>query len=248
MLIDPAMLFIHNLERMQRQYQFMSADFPILRMPFNRSFNINPEYNYQSNFYPRLNFNMRYNFQPNMSFNYNYPILNNFQPNTIFSYKPNYPVLDNMQNNIFKTDFTATNKPVLRDYAKEFEERTGSITVEGLAQKYGQANADKIKNLSSEMQVKTRLLLDYAKSKGLNITITSGYRTQAQQADLIRRKPNLAAKNSLHCQGKAIDISISSGKDSDYKLLADYAKSIGMRWGGDFKKVKERWHFDLGWA
>lgn len=112
---------------------------------------------------------------------------------------------------------------------------------------YGK-NGDKISKLTPEMQEKTMQLLDYAKSQGMTVTINSGYRTQEEQRELQRTRGKYAAKNSLHCQGKAIDISIAGGKDSDYKKLGDYAKSIGMRWGGDFSTVKERWHFDLGWS
>ena len=113
--------------------------------------------------------------------------------------------------------------------------------------KYGK-DGDKISKLAPEMQEKTMMLLDYAKSQGMNVSITSGYRTEAEQQELLRKRPKYAAKNSLHCKGRAIDIHIASGKDSDYKKLADYGKSIGMRWGGDFSKVKERWHFDISRA
>ncbi len=112
---------------------------------------------------------------------------------------------------------------------------------------YG-ANGDKISKLAPKMQEKTMMLLDYAKSQGMKVSITSGFRTRAQQEHLLRTRPQYAAKNSLHCQGRAIDINIASGKDADYKKLANYAKSIGMRWGGDFRKVSERWHFDIGRA
>ena len=110
------------------------------------------------------------------------------------------------------------------------------------------SNGDKISQLNPVMQQKTMQLLEFAKARGLKVTITSGYRTKAEQAKLYATNPN-AAKNSLHCSGKAIDIKIANGTDADYKLLGDYAKSIGMRWGGDFKNPgKERWHFDLGWS
>lgn len=112
--------------------------------------------------------------------------------------------------------------------------------------RYGESG-DKISKLSQTMQEKTMKLLDYAKSQGMEVSITSGYRTESEQAELRRKKPNLAAKKSLHCQGKAIDIKIKNGTDADYKKLGDYAKSLGMRWGGDFKNpCAERWHFDLG--
>ena len=110
------------------------------------------------------------------------------------------------------------------------------------------SNAQKISQLDPEMQEKTMQLLDYAKSKGLTVQITSGYRTQEEQQELLRTRPQFAAKRSAHCEGKAIDINIVGGTDADYKMLGDYAKSIGMRWGGDFSKVKERWHFDYNWA
>lgn len=110
---------------------------------------------------------------------------------------------------------------------------------------YGK-NGTKISQLDPKMQEKTMQLLDYAKSEGLNVSITSGYRTKEEQAELLRTRPQFAAKKSHHCTGKAIDISIIGGSDADYKKLGDYAKSIGMRWGGDFSKVKERWHFDIG--
>lgn len=112
---------------------------------------------------------------------------------------------------------------------------------------YG-TNAQKISQLTPEMQEKTMQLLDFAKANGLKVQITSGYRTQEEQQELLRTRPQFAAKRSAHCEGKAIDIHIVGGTDADYKLLGDFAKSIGMRWGGDFSSVKERWHFDYQWA
>lgn len=117
--------------------------------------------------------------------------------------------------------------------------------------KYDSTNSEKIQELNPKMQEKTMQLLDFAKSKfeGSNksVLITSGYRTKEEQQYLLDTKPHLAAKNSAHCEGKAIDISITGGTDEDYEALGNYAKSIGMRWGGDFSKEKERWHFDYDW-
>lgn len=107
-----------------------------------------------------------------------------------------------------------------------------------------QSNADKLKTLDPAMQEKTMQLLDYAKEQGMNVQIASAYRTPEEQRELQRTRGKYAAKNSAHCEGKAIDIKIIGGSDDDYKKLGDYAKSINMRWGGDFR-LKERWHFDI---
>ena len=112
--------------------------------------------------------------------------------------------------------------------------------------KYG-SSGTKISQLNPKMQEKTMQLLDYAKSIGLEVEIVSGYRTQDEQKHLQKTRPQYAAKDSLHCQGKAIDIKIKNGTHKDYKRLGDFAKSIGMRWGGDFTHPRaEDWHFDLG--
>lgn len=134
-----------------------------------------------------------------------------------------------------------------KDYSKERENQVKENFRPYDYNKYGK-NANKISELSPEMQEKTMMLLDYAKSQGMEVTITSGFRTRAQQEYLLKTRPEYAAKRSLHCLGRAIDISIKGNNDSDYRKLGEYAKSIGMRWGGDFKKVAERWHFDIGRA
>ena len=158
----------------------------------------------------------------------NIPMAGNFSAeNNLFNFKI-YP--NNFK--LFNFDF---------NFVKDF------IKCSNPNSKYG-SNGNKIKELSPEMQVKTAKLLDYAKTMGMKVTITSGFRTQEQQKRLLRTRAKYAAKNSLHCLGRAIDINIAGGKNSDYRMLANYAKSIGMRWGGDFKKVAERWHFDIGRA
>ncbi len=109
------------------------------------------------------------------------------------------------------------------------------------------SNQDKIVELRPEMQEKTLQLIEYARNElHKEIKITSGYRTESEQAYLREKTPHLAAKKSAHCEGKAVDISIIGGSDEDYAKLGSYAKQIGMRWGGDFS-VKERWHFDYNW-
>lgn len=151
-------------------------------------------------------------------------------------------------NNGFYNDNLDTNESIWeKDYSKERENQVKENFRPYDYNKYGK-NAEKISELSPEMQEKTMMLLDYAKSQGMEVTITSGFRTKAQQEYLLKTRPKYAAKRSLHCLGRAIDISIKGKKDSDYRQLGEYAKSIGMRWGGDFKKVAERWHFDIGRA
>ena len=139
----------------------------------------------------------------------------------------------------------------IQSYKTQMENFLSSFNLGGtteLTSNLAKSNADKISKLTPQMQAKVNDLFAYAESQGMKVTITSGYRTQAEQQRLLKTRSRYAAKNSLHCQGKAIDINIANGTDADYKKLGDYAKSIGMRWGGDFSKVRERWHFDLGLA
>ena len=111
-------------------------------------------------------------------------------------------------------------------------------------------NNDYIKELQPLMQQKVRMLEQYAKSKGYPFNITSGYRTREQQIALQKKYANqpgrvAGADTSLHRSGRAIDINTSGLTEAQCTDLGNYAKSIGLRWGGDFKSYRERWHFDL---
>lgn len=111
-------------------------------------------------------------------------------------------------------------------------------------------NDDYIKELQPLMQQKVRMLEAYAKSKGYSFKICSGYRTRDEQIALQKKYANQpgragGADTSPHRFGRAIDIQTNGLTDAQCADLGRYAKSIGMRWGGDFTSCKENWHFDI---
>jgi len=121
--------------------------------------------------------------------------------------------------------------------------------------KYSSTNIVHIQGLSTEMQQKTKQLIAFANSKGYDIKITSGNRTETEQQALIAKDEAngthfAAKKNSPHLSGIAIDIQVfKNGKKltNNSTEIVNYAKNtLGMRWGGDFVNwTKEPWHFDL---
>lgn len=88
-------------------------------------------------------------------------------------------------------------------------------------------------------------LRQFAQTRGFRFSLTSGFRSLAEQAALRLRwqrgDPSVIfppAEFSYHTQGLAVDIS------SDHlRELGTFAESIGMRWGGRFGDPV---HFDLG--
>lgn len=130
-----------------------------------------------------------------------------------------------------------------------------NFTYNNTEDKYAQNNYSYMKNLTPEMQERTKKLIAYAISSGYDVEIISGYRTQEEQKQLCEKyknQPGRAAKNSAHTAGKAIDIRVyKNGQkcDAGYNLLGKYAVSeLGMRWGGNFKSFVEKWHFDYDWV
>jgi zinc D-Ala-D-Ala carboxypeptidase len=86
------------------------------------------------------------------------------------------------------------------------------------------------------------MVLDLQKAMGRPLTITSGYRCQKHNQELID-KGLPAAKNSMHCKGKAIDVLIIDPQDKE-KLIG-MAKRIGFKGIGRGKTFV---HLDLGEA
>lgn len=98
------------------------------------------------------------------------------------------------------------------------------------------------------MQEKMMQLLDWAKSKGITLNISSGFRTASQQRSLQYKNKGgkkVAASVGLspHEYGIAVDFSSNNCAAVDKK-----AKELGMRWGGDWGGrgwSRETWHIDM---
>lgn len=82
------------------------------------------------------------------------------------------------------------------------------------------------------------------------IWITDGYRSNAQQATLKKKKPNLAAAagKSFHERGLAIDVNLQKSGLTGARLnqFGSYMQDHGFAWGRYFKGKKEDWHFGFG--
>ena len=95
--------------------------------------------------------------------------------------------------------------------------------------------------------------------QGLTVRLISSTRTYDEQAELYaqgRSKPgrvvtNAGAGESNHNFGIAWDVGVFSGtayldNELAYAALGDIGKSIGLYWGGDWKSIIDRPHFELG--
>ena len=154
---------------------------------------------------------------------------------------------------VYTPNKTTKTKPSLSNK----KETTNNYTYNNEKDIYATQNSQKIKQLNNEMQERTKKLIAYANLNGYDVEITSGYRSQEEQDRLIKKytelgQPNRAAKISAHTSRKAIDIRVyKNGKrcEAGYDLLGKYAvDNLGMRWGGNFKSVVEKWHFDYDWV
>lgn len=95
--------------------------------------------------------------------------------------------------------------------------------------------------------------------KGVRLRFTSTFRTNEEQDALFKQKPkvtNAKGGQSIHNYGLAFDIVILFDKDNNgtfetaswdidryWIMVADYFKSKGWEWGGDWKNFKDNPHF-----
>ena len=89
---------------------------------------------------------------------------------------------------------------------------------------------------------------------GLAVTIGEAFRTKEQQ-EIHVKAGRSATMNSMHLKRCAIDLNVFKLVDGGYQLLSDpilgqeigkYWKSLDEknRWGGDWKKPFDPWHFE----
>ena len=116
------------------------------------------------------------------------------------------------------------------------------------------------KNLATvqpQLQKLGRELLRRLAAEGLTFKVTSGNRTQAEQDALYaqgrygNKGPVVTwTRRSRHIGGRAIDLTLFSGKNpvwesKHYDTAGRIGKELGLLWGGDWKRTKDRPHFEL---
>lgn len=120
---------------------------------------------------------------------------------------------------------------------------------------YSSINEKKILELKPIVAKMAREFLAKCKAEGIDILITSGFRSFAEQDKLYaqgRTTPgaivtNAKAGYSMHNYGLAFDcVPLIGGKPlwtSPYTKTSKIGKSCGLEWGGDWKSFKDMPHF-----
>lgn len=89
---------------------------------------------------------------------------------------------------------------------------------------------------------------------GKPIRITEGLRTNERQTELYRQGretpgkivTNAKAGESLHNYGVAFDVVfVNTGYEGDWETLGKIGRALGLEWGGDFKGLVDKPHFEM---
>lgn len=119
----------------------------------------------------------------------------------------------------------------------------------------------KLANVHPTLKAKAIELIKRAHAQGINVLITQGFRSIAEQNELYaqgRTKPGKIVTNakggySYHNFGLAFDIVIQNADgslcwntgDKRWKTVGAIGKSLGLEWGGDWRKFPDYPHFQL---
>lgn len=109
--------------------------------------------------------------------------------------------------------------------------------------------------LLPSVQLKLKELRSKAENKGVSFIITCTYRSQVEQDSLYAQGRSIEGrkvtwtKYSTHTDRRAFDVAVVvnsevSWNPDDYLLLGEIGESIGLEWGGNWKK-KDYCHFQF---
>lgn len=122
------------------------------------------------------------------------------------------------------------------------------------------ASATRIATLHPMVIEKVIAFINEAEKKGIKLRIVSAYRSIAEQNKLYaqgRTTPgNIVTKakggQSSHNFGTAIDVvPIVNGEPdwkTDWNKIAVIGKSFGFKWGGDWKSIIDKPHFEMNFG
>lgn len=120
---------------------------------------------------------------------------------------------------------------------------------------------NKIDTLDERIRPLAKALIDECSKLGITIAITSGRRTIQQQNMLYAQGRTMKGKivtnakggSSPHNFGLAFDVVplLKNGVPNwnapleTWDCIGQQGKALGLTWGGDFKSLKDRPHFEL---
>jgi len=120
-----------------------------------------------------------------------------------------------------------------------------------------------ISTLHPALRSIARNFLELCAKQNLGVKIICGTRTFSEQAELFAKGRTIPGAKvteagpgqSMHNFGLAFDIGVFDGKEyipesNRYVTAGAIGKSLGLDWGGDFKKPVDQPHFELrpSWA
>ncbi len=117
---------------------------------------------------------------------------------------------------------------------------------------------DRLNKLHPKVRGTFRMFIESAETElGVTLRISQGLRTIAEQDALYAQGRTVKGKivtnakggSSYHNYGLAIDLVEMKGNtvnwDFDYKLLEPIAARYGIAWGGNFKSIVDKPHFEI---
>lgn len=107
----------------------------------------------------------------------------------------------------------------------------------------------KLAQVNGELAARVRQMASMLEGQGIRIRVSSGLRSTAQQAALYAARasnPNPVAPpgTSKHERGLAVDVVPVSGGASAVNAIGVAGESVGLIWGGRWKR-KDNPHFEL---
>lgn len=110
-------------------------------------------------------------------------------------------------------------------------------------------------DLHPKLVSRVERLVENANRHGMNLYVHQGHRSMEEQMRLLESGRGVTQARpgySFHNYGLAVDI-VFQGKNGqpswsenhDWKKLGKLGKEVGLEWGGDWKSMKDRPHFQL---
>lgn len=109
-----------------------------------------------------------------------------------------------------------------------------------------------IEDLDPSFQPVAQELIDRCRAAGIGVVIITTRRTAEEQADCVKRGVSWV-KHSKHQDGLAIDLVPEhlmkeknwAPKDPLWAQMGEIGESLGLVWGGRWKKTPDMGHFEV---